>query len=229
MPVSTTLGFALGPAGSLLLALALVTSASVAQPGSVPHAERLDSMLAAYVAPESPGCGVGMTSGGVTRVSVRGLANVEQRVAASPASRFGIGSVSKQFTGAVIAHLIDDARLGLESPASKFIPELGAVARGITISHLFSHTSGLRDQWHLLWFSGLPFSSSITTADVLRILGRQTTLNFPAGTDWAYSNSNYTLLAVVAERVARAVRTGGGLAGVPSTRDARLSIREGQG
>src|SRR6185295_13423022 len=63
-------------------------------------------------------------------------------------------------------------------------------------------TSGLRDQWDLLGMAGWRFSEDlITESDVLDIVARQTRPNFAPGEEWLYSNTGYTLLAVVVKRV----------------------------
>ena len=64
------------------------------------------------------------------------------------------------------------------------------------------HVSGIRDQWSLLGTAGWRFEADvITQSDVLDISSRQTALNFPTGSRYLYSNTGFTLLAVVVERV----------------------------
>ncbi|MBT8397957.1 MAG: beta-lactamase family protein, partial [Gemmatimonadetes bacterium] len=72
----------------------------------------------------------------------------------------------------------------------------------ITLRHLANHTSGIRDQWSLLSMAGWRFEADVITQDdVLEITSRQTALNFPVGAQYLYSNTGFTLLAVVVERV----------------------------
>jgi hypothetical protein len=73
--------------------------------------------------------------------------------------------------------------------------------RPITIRHLAHHTSGIRDQWDLLTFAGWRYSRDlITDDDVLQMLSRQKDLNFTPGERHLYSNSGYTLMAVIVAR-----------------------------
>ena len=82
------------------------------------------------------------------------------------------------------------------------MPELPDYGHPITLRHLLHHTSGLRDQWSLLHLSGIRADDVITTADALAMAARQKALNFPPGTAFLYSNTGYTILALVVERVA---------------------------
>ena len=79
------------------------------------------------------------------------------------------------------------------------MPDFGET---ITLRHLANHTSGIRDQWSLLSMAGWRFEADVITQDdVLEITSRQTALNFPVGDQYLYSNTGFTLLAVVVERV----------------------------
>src|ERR1700684_925247 len=71
----------------------------------------------------------------------------------------------------------------------------------VTIQELLWQTSGIRDYIELAAMSGHQLGDSVTTKDLLDMLGRQTTLNFPPGTEYNYSNTNYALLAEIVRRV----------------------------
>ena len=106
----------------------------------------------------------------------------------------------KEFTATAILLLVRTA-LTLDD-IRKYIPELPDFGTQITIRHLANHTSGIRDQWDLLGLAGWRYSRDlITDDDVLELLSRQKALNFPPGTRHLYSNSGYTLLAVIVSRV----------------------------
>ena len=70
---------------------------------------------------------------------------------------------------------------------------------------MLRHTSGLRDYEQLLNFDGWRLDSPdlLTNGDVMYIVTRQKDLNFPPGSDFAYSNTNYVLLAEVVSRVSK--------------------------
>ena len=63
------------------------------------------------------------------------------------------------------------------------------------------HTSGLRDQWTLQNYAGWREDDVITQADVLQMAGRQRGLNFDPGAEYLYSNTGFTLLGAIVQRV----------------------------
>jgi CubicO group peptidase (beta-lactamase class C family) len=164
-------------------------------------AKRVDAVFAIYR--DTPGCAVGIARGGspiLTRAY--GLANLEYDIPLTPNSIFEAGSVSKQFTAASVVLLAQDGKLSLDDHVRKYIPELSDVADPVTIRQMLNHTAGFRD-WGTItdlagWSRG---TRAHTMAHVLDIMSRQRALNFPAGTQWSYSNSNYNLAAIVVERV----------------------------
>ncbi|HYR11015.1 MAG TPA: serine hydrolase, partial [Longimicrobium sp.] len=90
----------------------------------------------------------------------------------------------------------------LDDDVRHHLPELPDYGHRITLRHLLTHTSGLRDQWDLLAMARGRFEENrITEEDVLEIVGRQKALNFVPGTEYLYSNTGYTLAAVVVRRV----------------------------
>jgi CubicO group peptidase (beta-lactamase class C family) len=128
------------------------------------------------------------------------MANLEHGVPITPASIFHIASISKQFTALCIAMLHLEGALSLDDDICRFVPEIPDYGQTITIRHLVHHTSGLRDQWDLLALAGWRADDPITEGDVLEIAARQTALNFPPGEQHLYSNTGYTLLAVIVHR-----------------------------
>jgi CubicO group peptidase (beta-lactamase class C family) len=83
----------------------------------------------------------------------------------------------------------------------RHLPELPRFGATITLRHLLNHTSGLRDQWELLYLSGWRSDDLKTDDDVLDLATRQRDLNFPVGTEWLYCNTGYTLAALVVQRI----------------------------
>ncbi|MDQ3948749.1 MAG: beta-lactamase family protein, partial [Gemmatimonadota bacterium] len=120
----------------------------------------------------------------------------------TPASIFHVASVSKQFTGMALALLARDGKLSLDDDIRRYLPEIPNYGHRITIRHLLNHTSGLRDQWDLLYMARGRFEENrITEADVLEIVRRQKALNFVPGTEYLYSNTGYTLAGTIVKRV----------------------------
>lgn len=113
---------------------------------------------------------------------------------------FPLGSISKQFTAALILSLADAGKLRLDAAVSQYLPEWFARDPGLRVHHLLSHTSGLAD---FLWLKGYrPLANDAATPTAAFIaLAAAAPRRFAPGTRWAYSNTNYKALALIAERV----------------------------
>lgn len=132
-----------------------------------------------------------------------GLADREKGVATSPHTIYPIASLSKQFTAVAIMKLVEQGRVRLDEPVSTYLPEYRANQTTVLrIRHLLQQTSGI-PEWNDLpemqeIDTGEPAGFTITK--IIELLERQPQLYQP-GDWWSYSNSNYTLLAAVIERV----------------------------
>jgi CubicO group peptidase (beta-lactamase class C family) len=126
-----------------------------------------------------------------------GLSNLETRTAATPATNYRLASMTKQFTAASILLLAEDGRLTLDDPVRKWLPSLPAAANGITLKHLLTHTSGLIDYEDLIPEGT---TQQVHDADVLRLLEAENRTYFAPGTQYRYSNSGYSLLALIVGR-----------------------------
>jgi CubicO group peptidase (beta-lactamase class C family) len=196
---------ALVAAGACLVVAALPSrSAAQAPPPALGDSARvaINRVFASWTTTDGPGCAVGVSRDGrVVFENGYGMANLEHGVPNTPASIFHVASVSKQFTAAAIALLARDGKLSLDDDVRKHIPELPDYGHRLTIRHLLTHTSGLRDQWDLLFMARGRFEENrITEDDVLEIVTRQKALNFTPGTEYLYSNTGYTLAAVIVRR-----------------------------
>lgn len=163
---------------------------------------QIDEAVAKSVKPDGPGMAVlVMQHGKVLHKKGYGLANLEHRVAVTTETVFDLASVSKQFTATAVMILADRGKLAFEDDVRKVLPELPEhdKARPIRIEDLLHHTSGLPDYLGLLdKMKGDP--DRLKNGDVLKLVAAEK-LQFPTGTKWAYSNSNYCLLALVVERL----------------------------
>jgi CubicO group peptidase (beta-lactamase class C family) len=159
----------------------------------------VDSLFADYAVPGAPGASVVVVKDG--RVVLRrafGLANLEPRTAATPRTDYRLASVTKQFTAMAIMILAEQHRLSYDDPVSRYLPGLPAHARGVTIRHLLNHTGGI---WDYEDFVPDSQTYQVKDADVLRLVGRADSLYFPPGSAYRYSNTGYSLLALVVEQV----------------------------
>jgi D-alanyl-D-alanine carboxypeptidase len=127
-----------------------------------------------------------------------GTARLRPEVRATPATRYPVDSVSKQFTAAAILLLAEQGKLSLGDPLSKWFPELRPAA-AVTLRQLLTHTSGIRDYWPQDFLT--PEMMRPTTVSALIDEWAQRPLDFEPGTDWQYSNTGYVLAGAVVERV----------------------------
>jgi CubicO group peptidase (beta-lactamase class C family) len=188
----------------LALLIAIAPAAARAQ-GSPPadSAAAVDRIFASWNTRQSPGCAVGVARNGQPVLErAYGMANLEYDVPNTPATIFEAGSVSKQFTAAAVVLLAQQGKLSLDDEVSKYIPELPDYETPVTIRQMLHHTSGLRDWGTMAAAMGWPRGTRVHThAHVLDIVSRQESLNYPAGAEYLYSNTNYNLAAIIVERV----------------------------
>jgi CubicO group peptidase (beta-lactamase class C family) len=164
-------------------------------------ARRIDGVFARFT-PAGPGCAVGVFQNGkIAYAKGYGLASVEHGVPITPQTPFITGSLSKQFTAAAIALLVEQGRISLSDDVRKYVPELHDYGKRVTIDHLVHHTSGLRDFWALVDVGGMRPDDGSTVDDVVALASRQRHLNFDPGAEYNYSNTGYVLLGVVVQRV----------------------------
>jgi CubicO group peptidase (beta-lactamase class C family) len=164
---------------------------------------QIDRAFAALGGREAPGCAIGLSDKGrpvLTRAY--GMANLEYGVPNTPETIFESGSVAKQFTATAMVLLAQDGKLALDDDIRKYLPEVPDFGKKITIRNLLTHTSGLRDQWGLLSLKGSPPGSQVHGfATILDLVSRQKALNFDPGAEYLYSNTGYTLAAIIVQRV----------------------------
>jgi len=184
----------------LLVTLALPARAQVLPPDSL--AARVDALFAPWDRPDVPGAAVAVVKDGeIVYQRGYGIANLEYDIPITPATVFLVASVSKQFTAFAVAMLADQGLLSLDDDVRQYVPEMPDYGKPITIRHLIHHTSGLRDEFDLLAMAGYHMDDVITKEAILELAYRQQALNFSPGAEHLYSNTGYTLLAEIVERV----------------------------
>ena len=201
----TALPWRFRAAAGVLAAIGLLAAAAVFPGRAQPEGAeaRVDAIFAPWTGPATPGCAVAVMEGGeLLFAKGYGAANLEYDIPITPSTVFHVASVSKQFTALALGLLVAEGKVAWDDDIRRYVPELPDFGAPITLRQLAHHTSGIRDQWALLQMAGWRWEGDvIRQSDVLDLLSRQTALNFPSGTDYVYSNSGYTLLAVVIERV----------------------------
>jgi D-alanyl-D-alanine carboxypeptidase len=137
-------------------------------------------------------------NGTIVYTQAYGKARLDPLVDATPAMRYSIGSISKQFTAAAILLLEQEGKLSIDDPVSKYIPDLTR-ANEVTIKMLLSHTSGYQDYWPEDYVMP-PMLEATTAQHILDVWGKKP-LDFDPGTKWQYSNTNYVIAGRIVEQV----------------------------
>jgi D-alanyl-D-alanine carboxypeptidase len=211
LPTSLALALAAGvsifvPAG---VRAASAISESVAAPAALPDTVPSPSAVRAYVdsvarAALASGPGAGLTIGVVRGADTLvwrgwGKANVELDVPAGPGTVYRIGSVTKQFTAALVMREVQAGRLSLDDPLSKYVPDYDTHGKSVTLRELLRHTAGVPN-----YTANPEFEKQerldLSDQEVLAMATRDS-LDFDPGTRWSYSNTGYYLLGLVLEKV----------------------------
>lgn len=149
---------------------------------------------------DGPGAAAIVTEHGeIVFSGAQGLADVETGRPITVDTVFRLGSITKQFTAALLLKLVDDGKLSLDDPLSKFLPAYPEPGGHATIRQLLNHTSGIRSYTSLPTYIAT-MSRPHTTEQVIALF-RNERADFEPGTDWRYDNSGYALLAAVVEAV----------------------------
>jgi D-alanyl-D-alanine carboxypeptidase len=162
---------------------------------------RLQQLLDEFVARETaPGIQATVIfPDGTTWTGASGVAHVGGPPVTADTA-FAVASISKTFLAALVLELSREGHFGLEDQVTKYLPEL-KLDPAITIRMLLDHTSGLFDFFeHRLIDSRLQ-GRPATRWPYQRALGYVEAPYFDPGTNWHYSNTNYLVLGLLAERV----------------------------
>lgn len=164
--------------------------------------QKLDALFKPWDRNDAPGLAVGIAhKGEVIYRRGFGLASIEHAVANSPTMRMRIASTSKHFTCFGVMLLVEDGKLDVNQPVGAYLPELGDVAGRPTLLQLMHHTGGLYDMAVLGFFESGGQFTHMPEGATLQTLPRLKGCNFEPGTRFAYSNTGYTLLSLVIERI----------------------------
>lgn len=149
-----------------------------------------------------PGAAVIVTEGGKTVYARgRGLADLEAKNPITPATVFRLGSITKQMSAAVLLQLVDEGKVSLDDPVSKYVPSLKQAGADATVRQILNHTSGVQS------YTGIPgwmvednTSRPYTTEQMIALFKDLPAPTKP-GEAWAYNNSGYVLVGAVIESV----------------------------
>ena len=115
------------------------------------------------------------------------------------ANRFRIGSITKMFTAAMILHLVEEGRLKLTDTLDKFFPQIPN-SQKITLAHILAHRSGIHDSLIDPNLRPSPKTNAVTKDELLALIAKGQP-DFEPDTNHRYSNSGYTLLGLIVEKL----------------------------
>ena len=163
---------------------------------------KIETIFSKYQ-PDHPGCMLSISRNGQLIYSKAwGMADLERKVPLTTSSITEAGSVSKQFTAASILLLEQQGKLSIDDDVRKYIPELPDYGSPIPLRYLLHHASGLRDWGSVAAIAGWPRGTkAYTNDDALDIIIHQKRLNHSPNEEFLYSNSNFTLLTIIVQRV----------------------------
>ena len=180
-----------------------VSAAVLAQPSNAldaATAARVDQAVEKVIADTGiPSASIALVERGrIVYLQAYGKARVEPPMAASTEMQYSIGSVSKQFTAALILMLVEDGKMTLDDPVGKYLPHLTR-ANEVTVRELLSMTAGYQDFWPEDYVMTTMMAPT-TAQHILDVWGGKP-LDFDPGTQWQYSNTNYVIAGRIAEIV----------------------------
>jgi len=188
---------------------ALAVAASMAMAGAAPAAAvpadlaaQADAYLEAAWPADGPGAAVIITDDGRTVYARgRGLADLEARTPITPDSVFRLGSITKQFTAAIVLQLVQEGRLSLDDPVAKFLPGYPEPGASATVRQLLNHTVGIQSYTNIPGWMVEENTARPHTTEELIAHFRDLPAPSRPGQAWAYNNSGYVLLGAIVEAV----------------------------
>ena len=164
--------------------------------------KKIDQLFSAWNN-ATPGVAVAVQQGdNIIYNKAFGLADLEHTVPNTTETIFESGSVAKQFTAMSILLLASEGKLSVTDDIRKYVPEIPKYNTTITIQMLLNHTSGLKDWGSVGSLTGWPRTTRVYTQDLaLQIMSKQKSTNYTPGTEYSYSNSNYSIMVTLVERV----------------------------
>lgn len=130
-----------------------------------------------------------------------GMANMEHDIPNKPDTKHRLGSITKQFTAALVLQLVEQGKLDLQEPISTYLPEYeGPAENVVTIHHLLTHSSGIPSYTSFPNFFKDHSRDPYSPKDFVKTFA-DSTLQFKPGEQFVYNNSGYFLLGHIIEEI----------------------------
>ncbi len=189
----------IGTAVSTLAVLSLAGNCAFAQPADI--SKQVDKIFTPLVTSKQiPGVAVAVISGGkVLYKKGYGVTDLSEKSPMTTDAVFDLASVSKQFTATSVLMLAQQGKLSLQDDIAKYLPELkdDDAPKPIRIIDMLHMVSGLAS-----YQNAIDTYQGKTNKDALKAVA-ELPLSFPTGSKYEYSNTDYSLLAILVSRVAK--------------------------
>ena len=197
-PIAASVAFTV----ALAVAAGACGGTSISQ--EVARDKKVDVDMAAVTAGGVPGVSIVIRDGGSTSRIALGVSEVTTKAPMKIDDQVRIGSVAKSFVAVVVLQLVDEGKLTLDDRLEKWLPGLVPNGADITVRMLLNHSSGIANyeehpDYMAPYFAG--DLGHVTTPAQLVAMGNALGPWFAPGADAAYSNTNYTVLGLLVEKV----------------------------
>lgn len=130
-----------------------------------------------------------------------GMANMEWSIPNQPDTKFRIGSITKQFTAALVLQLVEEGKIKLDGKITDYLPDYRKdTGDRVTIHQLLNHTSGIPSYTSRPGFFAESSRNPYGVADFIKTFASGD-LEFEPGSKFSYNNSGYSLLGAIIEKV----------------------------
>ncbi len=163
--------------------------------------QKIDKKISDTYPADGPGVAVLVAKG--DKVLYRkgyGKANLELDLPMKSDYVFRIGSITKQFTAAAILKLMEEGKLSLSDPLTKFLPDYPTHGHTITVENLLNHTSGIKSYTGMMQWTDEVRRRDFTVDSLINFFKNEP-IDFAPGEQYRYNNSAYILLGFIIEKV----------------------------
>ena len=170
--------------------------------GDLDMLTEIDQIVRQEIDLQGPGVAIAVVKDGKpVHIEGYGVANLEWNCPIQPDTVFRLASITKQFTATAIMLLERQGKLRLDDAMTTYLPDYPTHDRTITITHLLTHTSGIKSYTSLDNFMTDIAKKDLSPGELLASF-QELPLEFEPGTHFLYNNSGYHLLGLIIEKVA---------------------------
>lgn len=171
---------------------------------SISYAQNLESNIDSLLQEKYPSNAPGATfliskKGNIIYKKAFGLSNLELNVPMQTENVFEIGSMTKQFTAISILMLVEKGKLNLDDDITKYIPDYPTKGHKITVHHLLTHTSGIKDFTRIKGLNDIS-KKDLTPIELINFFKNES-MGFVPGEQFKYNNSGYIILGYIIETI----------------------------